>query len=352
MNERRAFFVAVVAIVVVLWAVRSILAPFIVASGLAYAFAPLVTAAERRTRWPRPAIVGVGYVVVLAAIGLLGYVAAERLISELRALSANGPDLVASALRQIAHADSIAIGGTTISMADLATAVHGAIAGVAGSPGGALDLAKTVLDVLLQTILVLIVTFYLLVDGRRIRDWTLELVPSRDRDRAAALLDRVQDVLSKWLRGQLVLIVLVTVVVYLFLGPVLHVRYAAAIAVLTGILEVIPLVGPIIAAAIAVVAALVAGGTGTALIVAVGYFVLRQVEDQAVMPVVIGRAVHLHPVVTIFAVLAGLTLYGVLGGLLGVPVAAAVNVIFNDLYRATATVEPPTVSSPPTLSAE
>ncbi len=62
------------------------------------------------------------------------------------------------------------------------------------------------------------------------------------------------------------------------------------------------------------------------------FLVLRQVEDQLVMPVVIGRAVHLHPVVTIFAVLIGLEVYGVLGGLLGVPAAAAINVIFNTLY--------------------
>jgi predicted PurR-regulated permease PerM len=59
------------------------------------------------------------------------------------------------------------------------------------------------------------------------------------------------------------------------------------------------------------------------------------------MPVVIGRAVHLHPVVTIFAVLVGLSVYGVLGGLLGVPVAAAINVVFRELYplpAATSTV--------------
>jgi predicted PurR-regulated permease PerM len=68
--------------------------------------------------------------------------------------------------------------------------------------------------------------------------------------------------------------------------------------------------------------------------VIVFYLVLRQVEDQVVMPVVIGRAVHLHPVVTIFAVLVGLSLYGILGGLLGVPLAAAVNVVFRELYPA------------------
>jgi predicted PurR-regulated permease PerM len=78
--------------------------------------------------------------------------------------------------------------------------------------------------------------------------------------------------------------------------------------------------------------------------IVVFYFVLRQVEDQVVMPVVIGRAVHLHPIVTIFAVLVGLSLYGVLGGLLGVPVAAAINVVFRELYPTAAV---PASAAPP-----
>jgi len=68
-------------------------------------------------------------------------------------------------------------------------------------------------------------------------------------------------------------------------------------------------------------------------LVIVIYIVLRQVEDQVVGPLVIGRSVHLHPVVTIFAVLVGLSAFGILGGLLGVPAAAAANVAFNELYR-------------------
>ena len=123
----------------------------------------------------------------------------------------------------------------------------------------------------------------------------------------------------------------VAFVVYVVIGPILHLPYALAIAVLTGVLEIIPLVGPLIATAIAGTDAFAHGGAGLALAVVVFYFVVRQVEDQVVMPVVVGRAVHLHPVVTIFAVLVGLSTYGVLGGLLGVPVAAAVNVIFREL---------------------
>ena len=119
------------------------------------------------------------------------------------------------------------------------------------------------------------------------------------------LLGHIHEVLGRWLRGQLLLVALVSIVVYVILGPILHLRYALAIGILTGVLEVIPLIGPVVAAAIAATDAFAQSGTQTAIVVIVIYVVLRQVEDQLVMPVVIGRAVHLHPVVTIFAVLVG-----------------------------------------------
>ena len=164
---------------------------------------------------------------------------------------------------------------------------------------------------------------------------------------------RIHHVLGRWLRGTAFLIVLVAVVVYVILGPILHVPYALALGILTGILEIIPLVGPIIAAAIAAVVAFTAGGSGLAITVVVVYLVLRQVEDQVVSPIVIGRAVHLHPVVTIFAVLVGISAWGALGGLLAVPVAAAVNVTLRELYPETTkelegpTPKPPDPSAPP-----
>ena len=165
-----------------------------------------------------------------------------------------------------------------------------------------------------------------------LRDRAIQLLPPQHVTRTTVLMDRIHEVLGKWLRGQAFLIVLVTAVVYVALGPILHLPYALGIAMLTGILEIIPLIGPLIATAIAATDAFARGGGQLAAVVIVIYFVLRQVEDQVVMPVVIGRAVHLHPVVTIFAVLVGLSVYGVLGGLLGVPVAAAINVVFRELY--------------------
>ena len=113
-------------------------------------------------------------------------------------------------------------------------------------------------------------------------------------------------------------------------------------------LEVIPLIGPITAGAIACTIGFAQGGPTEAAGLAITYFILRQVEDQLVMPIVVGRAVHVHPLVTIFAVLVGERVGGVLGMIVGVPVAAAIKVVLDYAYpRQAPRIELPTRPEPP-----
>jgi predicted PurR-regulated permease PerM len=336
------FLVLVVAVAVILWLARGVLAPFIVAAVLAYAFSPLIDAVQARTSLSRVAVVAFAYLVAAVIIAGLVVLLAEQVAAELASLGSAGPDTLATTLRRLVGADTIEIAGQRIAIADVARELQARAAGAFASPGDAVHLAGQAGEGALQTLLAVIVTFYFLVDGASFVDRALSVLPIRHREPTVALLGRIHVVLGKWLRGQLLLIALVTAVVYVVLGPVLHLPYALAISVLTGVLEIIPLVGPLAATGIAAIDAFAHGGAGLAVVVIVVYLVIRQVEDQVVMPIVIGRAVHLHPVVTIFAVLVGLSVYGVLGGLLGVPIAAALNVVFRELYP----VEPGTADLP------
>jgi predicted PurR-regulated permease PerM len=328
----RPFVILAVAVLVILWLARGVLGPFIVAAVVAYAFSPLIGVAQRRFGLPKIAVVAIGYLIFFVLLGALVWLLGGRISSELALLTSSGPDSLATTLRDLLGADSIAIGGQQITVAEIARQIQARAASLIASPGDALHIAGIVGEFFLNAILAIIVTFYFLIDGTSFRDHVITVLPVERQARTAALLARIHEVLGKWLRGQFLLIVLVATVTYVALGPFLHLPYALAIAVLTGILEVIPLVGPLAATAIAGTDAFAHGGPGLAGLVVALYFVLRQVEDQVVMPVVIGRAVHLHPVVTILAVLVGLSTYGVLGGLLGVPVAAALNVIYRELY--------------------
>ncbi len=324
--------VLALATLVVLWLARDVLGPFVVGAVVAYAFGPPVTVAQRRTGWPRIAVVGIGYIVSLAIIIILAALLADQAVREFGTLATGGPDALATTLRSLVGADSINLAGQTFSISEIAQAAEDQIAGLFASPGDALHLATEAGSFLLDSFLVVVVSFYLLLDGPRLLERMVLRVPDDRRDRLVAILDRIHVTLGRWLRGQLLLIALVALAVYLILGPILHVPHALAIGILTGILEILPLVGPIVATAIAAIFAFSSGGLTLAIIVVVIYFVLRQVEDQLVMPVVIGRIVHLHPVVTIFAVLVGLSAFGLLGGVLGVPVAAAAMVVFNEFF--------------------
>jgi predicted PurR-regulated permease PerM len=323
--------VLALSVVVVLWLARGIIGPFVVAGVLAYAFSPVVSGVERRTHLPRIVVVGLGYVLFFGLVSVLAYVAAERAGKELTELSSGGHDVISSALHKLLG-NSVVIAGNTYNVEDLARQIRGAFLGLVNSPTSAVQMAERAVEIGLQAILCLIITFYLLLDGHRFGQFALRFLDRGQRAGTLRLAQRIHVVLGRWLRGQLLLIVLVAVVIYVILGPVLHVPFALALAILSGVLEIIPLVGPIIAAALAATVTYSAHGADTTIVVLVVYFVVRQVEDQVVMPLVIGRAVHLHPVVTIFAVLVGLGTWGILGGLLGVPVAAAINVTLHELY--------------------
>lgn len=319
------------AVLFVLWLARGIIGPFVVAAVLAYAFTPIVSAAQSRTRLPRALIIGIGYLLFLGAAFVVGVLAAERVGAELRDLSSGGQDIIGSALHKL-FGDTLTIAGQQLVVADLADQIRQSLLGLIQSPSGAVGVAEQAVNLGLQVILTLIITFYFLLDGHRFGQFALRFLDRSERADALRIAHRIHVVLGRWLRGQMLLIALVAAVIYVVLGPILHVPYALGIAVLSGVLEIIPLVGPVIAAALAGTVAYASHGTDTTIVVLVVYLVVRQVEDQVIMPLVIGRAVHLHPVITIFAVLVGLSTWGVLGGLMGVPVAAALNVTLRELY--------------------
>jgi predicted PurR-regulated permease PerM len=320
-----------IAILAVLWLARGVIGPFVVAGVLAYAFSPVVSAVQNRTRLPRAAVVGLGYVIFLGVFGVLAFITAQRVGREVSELTLGGHDVIGSAMHRLLG-NSVVVAGTTYNVEDLAKQVRDAVAGFANSPSGVVQLLEQVADLALQVVLCLIVTFYLLLDGHRFGQFALRFLARERRADTLRLTQRIHIVLGRWLRGQLFLIALVSVVFYVILGPMLHVHYALLLGLMSGFLEIIPLVGPLIAAAVAGTVTYSTHGTDTTVVVLVIYLLVRQIEDQVVMPLVIGRAVHLHPVITIFAVLVGLSTFGVLGGLLGVPVAAALNVTVRELY--------------------
>ena len=186
LRDRGPFLWLVVGAAIILWLARDVLGPFIVAAVLAYAFGPLVTAAQRRTGWPRIAVVGVAYVFVVAILVILVVLLAERIAHEISLVAASGPDSLAALLRQLVGKDTIDIGGQEIAVADIARELQTRIGAVVSSPGDAAHVAGEIGSRVLEVVLALIVTFYFLIDGPTLWHRTIAVLPLRHRDRSLA----------------------------------------------------------------------------------------------------------------------------------------------------------------------
>jgi putative heme transporter len=186
---------------------------------------------------------------------------------------------------------------------------------------GALSGAMLVAEVAVGLLLSLVLAFFFLKDGDRIWRWLVELLPPARRAVAEELGVRSWSTLAGYLRG----VTIVALFDALFIGlalVLLGVPAALPLAVLTFLGAYIPIVGAVVTGIAAVLVALVADGVGTAAMVAAAVIFVQQVESNVLQPVVVGRAVELHPVVILLAVTSGGLIAGILGALVAVPIAA------------------------------
>ena len=192
---------------------------------------------------------------------------------------------------------------------------------------------------ILDFVLALVISLYLLVDGPRFRARSLALIPIQYRDNALFLQDNVSRVLGGYLRAQFLLALIVGVATGLGMA-VLGLPYAVVLGVLAGLFELIPMFGPILSAVPAVLVAMFLPFP-TVIWVLLFFLVLQQVENNVLAPRISGHAVGLHPLGAMFALLAGFQLVGLLGGLFAVPVAGVVWVLITAGYRNAMTPTPP-----------
>lgn len=172
-------------------------------------------------------------------------------------------------------------------------------------------------------VLIIVLSFYLAVQEDGIAKFLKVITPVQHESYVTNLWRRSNLKIGRWMQGQILLGVLVMVLVYVGL-IIIGVPHALLLAVLAGILELIPLFGPIIAAIPAVFVAYASLGTTTALIVAGLYLVIQQFENHLIYPMVVKKVVGVPPMVSIIALVIGGQLGGFLGLLVSVPIAAII----------------------------
>ena len=210
--------------------------------------------------------------------------------------------------------------------------LFGRISGASSASKNVFGAAGVIFGGIFSFVLIVILSFYFAMQERGIENFLRIIIPFGNEEYAINLWERSKAKIGKWMQGQLLLGVLIFVLVYLGL-TIFGVPYAMSLALLAGVLEIIPVFGPILAAIPGVILAFTVGGPTLAAIVAGFYLLVQQFESHLIYPLVVRKVVGVPPILVILALIIGAQLGGFLGILISVPVAAAIMELVEDIER-------------------
>lgn len=316
-----------------LYLVRSQILLIYISALFATGLAPLVAMIERQ-RWlrlgtrrlPRPAAILVIYATVLGSVTALGWATVPILVQQAQQLWKELPERLDLLQAKLVQWGLISAGASYKELLQQA-------------PAGGGDAVTTVLVALwgfvggiFGLVTILLLTFYLLVDAKDVFGVFVRLFPESERRRVTEVCERAAGKISAWLGGQMLLGLIIGVTSAIGLG-LMGVPYFFVLAVIAGIGEMIPMIGPLLSAIPAVAVAFTVS-PGLALAVAVFFFVQQLLENNVLVPKVMSQQVGLSAVAVIASLVIGGALLGFVGALLAVPTAAILQILFEELVLA------------------
>ena len=180
-------------------------------------------------------------------------------------------------------------------------------------------------------VIIIFVSFYLLKDGVRIKHWLADLFPHTARERVLRLFDTLLAALRAYICSQIVMCAITGVVVFAYF-KLMGLPYASVFALLSGISEFVPVLGPTVASTLGTLMTAAAVRELTVQ-TALFYVALTQVNHNIVYPALVGKSLHLHPVAVILGVVFGGEILGAAGMFLAVPFIVIVKIVVTDIYR-------------------
>lgn len=364
------------AILFILYISRSVLPIIILAALLALIVHPVIRFLQKRLKLSKGLSVAITYLLIIVLLVLIPLILVPVIISSVDAvlsidfqgLSQNVSQALQDLSAQVADIpvlnwllgpflDSLAAATEGISSAEMPepvsyeVAMGGIIERLASTLGAIAKLLGPVVSAIVSLAFMLLVSFYLSVSGDAIMESYPRLFPPAIDLEMIALVQRIEGVWVRFLRGQFTLMALIGTMIFLG-NAILGNPNALLLGIISGMLELIPNLGPALALIPGVGMALVFGSTHfdipnlTFAVIVLAYYLLVQVfENQVVVPYLLGGAVDLPPLVVILGVMVGGTVAGILGVLLATPTIATGREVFGYLYNKI--LEPPMVEAPP-----
>ena len=325
---------------VVLWYVRSILEPLVIAAFVAYLINPAVNFLITRTRMSRKAAVNLVYIATLFVIIGTPSVLTPIFFDEFKQVLTDALDIFNQLISWLMRPSILS--GFPIDLSQLGNRLTQFRSTFLSSlPDQAIAiLGKTSLGAL-WVLVILVAVYYFLVKWPHLRSGFIDSFPEKYKLELEELYQRVRTIWMNYLRGQLLLMLIVGVV-FSIAWTVIGIPGALVLGVIAGFLTLIPDVGPFLAAMLAIGVALLEGSNWSwmpastfivALIVLAVYLILIAIKNFWVRPVIMGRSVHMHEALVLISILLATVLWGILGALLVVPVLASLAVMFDYLRR-------------------
>ncbi len=324
----------------VIWIARHVLAWVVIALFLALALDPLVGAIERRSKLGRGAAIGVAYLICAVVIVAVGFTFLPKLIDEVNGFVQALPGYV----------DDVTHGRGRLGF--LETKYHlvekvrqqvenGGTTKLLGLSGAALSITKSVVSIVIATVTIIFLTFFMLLEGRDWVERAYSLIPEHAQSRWRKIGGDIYKTVGGYVTGNLLISVIAgtsATVVLLIMG----VPYAVALGLLVALLDLVPLAGATVAG-IVIVGVAFLHSVPAGIVVAIFVVVYQQLENHFLQPLIYGRTVQLSPLVVLISVLVGAELAGVLGALAAIPVAGSIQVVVRDAlaHRRLRLIEPP-----------
>lgn len=304
----------------------------IIAGLLAYLLKPLVDAASRIPRVSHELAVLLVYLIFLGTTILVPISIAPSLAERFGRLAGEFENISAETIELASR--PIEIAGITLLPEDWFASVAEPIdADLTARLWGGVDLLYGVGSNVIWLLVVVVSVYYLLRDGPRLRNWIIRLLPEPWRGDAADLLHDIDRIWRRYLRGQIILGILVGLATALLLRAV-GMREAVVLGVIAGVLDLVPSLGPMVAGAIATIVAFFRGSSSLPLsdfwfsmLVLSLFLLVQQVENIWLRPQIMGQSLRLHPGLVFVGVFGALATFGVLGALVVIPIMGSLAVL-------------------------
>jgi predicted PurR-regulated permease PerM len=303
------------------WQLARPIALVVFAVAIAQAMAPPVASLERRM--PRTLAIVITYVTLVVFLGSLLWIAVPQVLWQIQEIQIDFPGLVDAARERLGAWEAV----LTVEVIDTISAYGADVALTLLALPGAIFAA------VLELLLIIFISIYWLVEAPRRERFVLSLFPEEQHTRARYLMRATGQAMGGFMRGVGLTAAAVGVLTYLGL-LVIGVEYALVFGLLAGLLEVVPILGPILAAIPILIVAFLQSPT-QAIIVLVFLVVLQQIESHILFPNIVHTQTQISPLLIVVALLVGGTLAGLVGALAAVPLAAALVVLVEEVVAPT-----------------